>query len=125
MKLLENRIHGPNNSHQTLTNSIYSSFIKNPKTYSNTLSILMEELTWDDFKTLVSFGVVITAKPGDVIFTEGLVEKELYIVLSGELKLQSSCKSNVIELNNGDIFGEVSFFTKQGTRSSTYGTTYG
>ena len=55
---------------------------------------------------------------GEIIFNEGDPSHSMYILLSGNVEIQSIKKGVIVTLNSCDIFGEIGLITQR-TRSAT------
>ncbi len=65
---------------------------------------------------------VRSVPPGTVVFQEGQVGSEMYVVIDGEVEISkrtsSSAQKTLITLKKGDIFGEMSLIERK-SRSAT------
>jgi len=83
-----------------------------------TICQLLEGVPVDEVRLLCSFGFVMEIPSDKVVIREGLVERELYLVLQGRYEVQMDDKP-FAELGEGDVIGEVSFFQNPGERVAT------
>jgi hypothetical protein len=83
-----------------------------------TCSPLLEGLAVGDAEALCRTGFVMEIPAGKVVLREGLVERELYLALTGRyaIRMGGVC---LAELGAGDVLGEVSFFQDPGRRVAT------
>lgn len=83
-----------------------------------TCSGLLEGVSVDEVKTLCSCGFIMEIPSDKVVMREGLVERELYLVLQGRYEVLMEGKAITV-LAEGDVLGEVSFFQNPGERVAT------
>lgn len=83
-----------------------------------TRSPLLEGIPEDGVEVLCRHGFIMEIPAEKVVLREGLVERELYLVLRGEYEVLIG--GTVIGvLSEGDVLGEVSFFNNPGERVAT------
>jgi len=81
-------------------------------------SRLLEGLTPSQTATLCRCAFVMEIPADSVVMRQGLVEHDLYLVLTGRFELlMGDCR--LAELGPGDVLGEVSFFGEPGERVAT------
>lgn len=119
LETLSSRIQDSNCTPKNQTEYIYNKLMNQTENSKSKLSEFMKNLTRSDLDHIVKHSIIMNAKEGDIIYTEGLIEKEVYIVLSGSLTIQSQQNSILNKIETGDIFGEISFFTNSGERTGT------
>jgi len=83
-----------------------------------TRSPLLEGISASDAEVLCHCGFLMEIPADKVVLREGLVERELYLVLRGEYEVRIEDKVLGI-LRTGDVLGEVSFFDTPGERVVT------
>ncbi len=81
-------------------------------------SPLLEGLTAGEVEALCRCGFVMEIPCDKVILREGLVERELYLVLTGRHEMRMADRK-LAERGPGDVLGEVSFFREPGARVAT------
>lgn len=69
-------------------------------------------------RELMKNGLLIEVPEGTLITREGHRERELYIVLKGEVEVFRGDES-IARLGPGEVFGEMAFFRYEGTRSAS------
>jgi CRP/FNR family transcriptional regulator len=81
-----------------------------------TLSVapLLRELTPDDVKAIRPHVHVVTLRRGDLLYDEGDVDDQLYVVIDGKVKLtrtSSDGREVLVRVQGpGDMFGELAMF---------------
>jgi CRP/FNR family cyclic AMP-dependent transcriptional regulator len=81
-----------------------------------TLSVapLLRELTTDDVKAIRPHVHVVTLRRGDLLYDEGDVDDQLYVVIDGKVKLtrtSSDGREVLVRVQGpGDMFGELAMF---------------
>jgi hypothetical protein len=83
-----------------------------------TASPLLEGLAAADVERFCREGFVMEIPAGKVVMREGLVERELYLALTGRYETRVG-GLRLAELGPGDVLGEVSFFQLPGRRVAT------
>ena len=83
-----------------------------------TRSPLLEGISDSDVEVLCHCGFIMEIPSDKVVLREGLVERELYLVLRGEYEVRIEDKV-LGKLGEGDVLGEVSFFNNPGERVAT------
>lgn len=83
-----------------------------------TRSPFLEGISPDDAELLCHSGFIMEIPADKVVIREGLVERELYLILRGEYEVRIEDKVLGI-LGEGDVLGEVSFFNNPGERVAT------
>jgi CRP-like cAMP-binding protein len=83
-----------------------------------TRSPFLEGISASDVEVLCQCGFIMEIPTDKVVMREGLVERELYLVLRGEYEVQIEDKVLGV-LGEGDVLGEVSFFNNPGERVAT------
>ena len=85
----------------------------------------------DTLRRAVSVMKEVRFTPGDIVFMKGDSEnKDLYIIRKGEIEIfiessKSSCPVTVLKkLKEGDVFGELAFFSGQGRSASARSTDF-
>ncbi len=81
-------------------------------------SPFLEGVSASDAETLCHYGFIMEIPADKVVIREGLVERELYLVLRGEYEVRIEGKMLGV-LGEGDVLGEVSFFNNPGERVAT------
>ncbi|MBF0126112.1 MAG: cyclic nucleotide-binding domain-containing protein [Magnetococcales bacterium] len=73
------------------------------------------EFTIDEMEHVHNNGFFKIFKPGDYIIREGGVDRTLFVLVSGDVKVtkQSQPESVLATLRPGDIFGEIAFVARQ------------
>ena len=85
---------------------------------SETSSPLLEGISPSEVEALCHCGFIMEIPADKVVMREGLVERDLYLVLSGKFEVR--IEDNVIgNLGVGDVLGEISFFNNPGERVAT------
>jgi CRP-like cAMP-binding protein len=79
---------------------------------------VLEGLSPEDVRELCRFALVMEIPAHKVVLREGLVERELYVVLCGRFEVVMA-GHKLAELGAGDVLGEVSFFQTPGERVAT------
>jgi hypothetical protein len=83
-----------------------------------TRSPFLEGISASDAEVLCHCGFIMEIPIDKVVMREGLVERELYLILRGEYEVR--IENNVLGvLGEGDVLGEVSFFNNPGERVAT------
>lgn len=67
-------------------------------------------------RILIKNGMLLNVASEEVVLREGLLEKELYIIISGTFAVINAKNDCIATLNAGDVFGEVAFFKEDGKR---------
>jgi CRP-like cAMP-binding protein len=73
-------------------------------------------------RTLCSNAFILSAPSGSVVTREGRRERELFVVIDGELEAGTDTRSgrrDLARLLPGDVFGEIAFLSERGERSAT------
>ena len=83
-----------------------------------TCSRLLEGIPAEAVRALCSYGFIMEIPSDKVVMREGLVERELYLVLQGHYEVLMEDRA-IAELAEGDVLGEVSFFQNAGERVAT------
>ena len=83
-----------------------------------TRSPFLEGISASDAEVLCHCGFIMEIPTDKVVMREGLVERELYLVLCGEYEVRIEDKVLGV-LGEGDVLGEVSFFNNPGERVAT------
>ena len=83
-----------------------------------TRSPFLEGISAGDAEVLCHCGFIMEIPTDKVVMREGLVERELYLVLLGEYEVRIEDKVLGV-LGKGDVLGEVSFFNNPGERVAT------
>ena len=83
-----------------------------------TCSPLLEGVSVDEARVLCSCGFIMEIPADKVVMREGLVERELYLVLQGRYEVRME-DEEITVLAEGDVLGEVSFFQSPGERVAT------
>ena len=83
-----------------------------------TRSPFLEGISASDVEVLCHCGFIMEIPTDKVVMREGLVERELYLVLRGEYEVRIEDKVLGV-LGEGDVLGEVSFFNNPGERVAT------
>jgi hypothetical protein len=83
-----------------------------------TRSPFLEGISASDAEVLCHCGFIMEIPTDKVVMREGLVERELYLVLRGEYEVRIEDKVLGV-LGEGDVLGEVSFFNNPGERVAT------
>ena len=81
-------------------------------------SPFLEGISASDAEVLCHSGFIMEIPTDKVVMREGLVERELYLVLRGEYEVRIEDKVLGV-LGEGDVLGEVSFFNNPGERVAT------
>lgn len=81
---------------------------------SDIFSNLPEEL----FDKLIFLGEPQSLTPGQVLFKEGDVGSDFYIIIQGEIAFYQN-KQMLRTLSQGEIFGEVALFVSKGVRTAS------
>ena len=81
-------------------------------------SPFLKGLSDSEVEVLCHHGFIMEIPADKVVMREGLVERELYLVLRGEYEVQIDAKVLGV-LSEGDVLGEVSFFNNPGERVAT------
>jgi len=97
--------------------SSISALMANPKAQS-----LLQDLSADDIQLLLENGLIVHLEKHVRVLAEGLVEKELYMLLSGNLEVKRNDRV-LAHLSDGDLFGEMAFLSDSGKRQATVYTT--
>ena len=74
-----------------------------------------DSLTVNEVKTFLEYTELVTCKSKDVIAEVGEVGEALYLVISGEVLLyrDQNSTSDVGQIKEGEIMGEMSFFDRR------------
>lgn len=83
---------------------------------------LLNGLNEEDAKSLLHIGTIFHCAPGDYIVNRGEIAKELYILLSGRLKVLSEVR--ISERVPGECFGRSGLITPQVQVGDIYTTTH-
>ena len=83
-----------------------------------TRSPFLEGISEQDVEVLCDHGFIMEIPAEKVVLREGLVERELYLVLRGEFEVRIA-DTVIGVLGEGDVLGEVSFFNNPGERVAT------
>jgi predicted GNAT family N-acyltransferase len=83
-----------------------------------TASALLDGLTEEEVCALCRHGFVMEIPAGKVVMRQGLVERELYLALTGHYEVRME-HLKLAELSTGDVLGEISFFQRPGRRVAT------
>lgn len=79
--------------------------------------VLLQGLSADNAKKVLSPGTIIRARSGDKILRAGDAESDMYLVLAGAVEVRAGGAGSpprVLEtLGRGQIFGEMSFLTRR------------
>lgn len=78
----------------------------------------LDGLPQPTLRALLQNGFIIDVPEGKLITREGHKERELYIVLSGEVEVFRG-ERTIARLGSGEVFGEMAFFRYAGTRSAS------
>ncbi len=81
-------------------------------------SRLLDGVSAEEARLLCEHGFVMEIPAEKVVMREGLVERDLYLVLQGRYQVQIG-DTAIIVLAEGDVLGEVSFFQNPGERVAT------
>ena len=68
--------------------------------------VLFQGLDPMDVATVFDSGMMIEAAPGQVLFEKGATEKDLYVILSGEVAIRDGNR-DLAKLGSGEMFGEM------------------
>jgi CRP-like cAMP-binding protein len=83
---------------------------------------MFEDLTEEEKKSVAALGHTLTEfNKGDMIIREGEEYRVLYLLISGSVLITKSTGDSQIrlaKLKAGEIFGEMSFFTKKPRQSN-------
>ena len=83
-----------------------------------TCSALLEGLAADQVEALCRCGFVMEIPANKVVMRQGLVERDLYLALTGRYEILME-DLTLGELGAGDVLGEISFFQDPGKRVAT------
>jgi hypothetical protein len=79
---------------------------------------LLQGLDDEEIRELSDQGITMDVPAGHPVMRQGLVEKELFLVLEGTFEGRSDGQ-RIAVMGEGDVFGEVSFFNDTGRRLFT------
>jgi hypothetical protein len=79
---------------------------------------LLQGLDDEEIRELSDQGITMDVPAGHPVMRQGLVEKELFLVLEGTFEGRSDGQ-RIAVMGEGDVFGEVSFFHDTGRRLFT------
>ena len=63
-------------------------------------------------------GYLLNVKAGDLITRAGIGQREMFVILEGACEVEGEAK-RIALLEQGDLFGEIAFFSESGERSAT------
>jgi CRP-like cAMP-binding protein len=63
-------------------------------------------------------GIPLTFDSGEVVFSEGDAAADMYLIRSGNVRIESGAKGAIATLSPGDFFGEMALF-EPGPRNAT------
>ncbi len=85
---------------------------------SDHISNLLDKLEPNVVEEIAKAGMIINIPDGSVLTKEGTVDRQMYLVLNGRFEVLVQDKPVAI-LGKGELFGEMAFFRKEGTRTAT------
>ena len=79
---------------------------------------LFHGLTIDEVEKILSSGMTMLFKTGEVIFYKDTIGNQMYVVLGGKVGVYASGDNCIATLTTGDMFGEMALVTHD-KRSAT------
>lgn len=77
------------------------------------------ELTRRDFEQLSAYGTRVKRARGDTLFRRGDVERSMYLLVEGEVRLEFPGGKEAKTVGPGSVFGELAFLMGEHARSAT------
>jgi CRP-like cAMP-binding protein len=69
-------------------------------------------------RRLAASGYLLRIEAGHLVTREGIGQREMYVILEGACEVESAGR-RVALLEQGDLFGEIAFFSEAGERTAT------
>jgi CRP-like cAMP-binding protein len=79
---------------------------------------VLDSLSEETREHLARRGFVMEVEPGDVVVREGSADREMFIVLEGDLEVRARGLT-VDGISRGELFGEVGLFHQEGGRRAS------
>ena len=100
---------------KAIWSSLEEEFVRTQKEQN----VIFDNISDEEMRLLSKRGVLIDVPTGEAVLNEGLVEREMFIIIKGTFEVKSKEGQHIAFLGQGEVFGEMAFFSNDGVRTAS------